>query len=1180
MDNFKPIEVDFIINSAHVKAESDKVKQNLIQIGYTAEEAQAKVDSRIKSLLTNDSLKQMPEIITATGNAAAKSKTQWNGLGNSINQITRELPSFALSAQTGFLAISNNIPILADEIGRLQKKNDALIKSGQKTTPVWQQVAKGFFSWGTALSAGVVLLTVYGREFVAFIGKLLKGKATFDEFKESIKAVNKAFDGASYKKAITEIDQLRSYINLAKDGFIDKDVALKKYNDTLGKVYKSTNSLAEAEQIMIAKAPAYIEAMLYKAAAAEASAEAAKNIAENEKAQFELEQEKIKIANRTTKEVAGGYNPTSAGSVNVQSLKAESDTKTAQKEIDQLDKDIEELKNKSVNIVDNLNKKAAEIAKNAGLNIFGGDGETDKNKTVSQYQSLLDKLTELDKEYSRKSYTEDEEELQALKDKFSKIRTLVQRYNADPKNKAQLIDLSGLNTLEGEAIESLTFRQDTDKLKEELTAQKKLFDEFETYKKQFGIAAAEKEYADKIQLADNYYDYLKTLKKDNETAFIAVENGTATGGEIERVNFINTELAKAASEEKKLFNEQLASLLSYQQKRNKLIETYQDERAKLIEAEKTEAVAELDKQHKEELENLDDANIKKLESYKELFRGIAGLSTKEVKQVLENAKQLLKALGISAELKASIAKKIAEIEKLLSENKIDAIYQYAQAIGDLGTVIQDLGNATNSRGLADIGGFLSGIAKSAGEVLTVLDTMGGGKFSDLSSADKANVITSGISGAITLIGVFASAAQKRKEAEEAYYLSVIGFQNEYNLSLQEQIRLRSILDENVFLKDYEGRIKDALSSLQNANEEYEKSLQNLIDNGKVKTGQRNAVDWGNVGTAASGGAAVGAVIGSVIPGLGNIIGGVAGAVIGTIGGAIVGAIGGLFGGSKKKDVYGDLLTEYPELIEQSENGLLRINTALAESLLANDLVNKKTAQILQNILDWNDALEEARAQIKEVITDLTGSLGTDLKTALVDAFVSGEDAAIKMGETIEGVLENILSSLIFNNIFDEAFTQLEEQMAASFDLGGDGTWVDDFSRFFTEANGLTDQFNQAMEAAQAEAANFGFDVFKDDDAESSGLTGAIRRELTEETGSELTGLFRGQYDITKRHFDSFEAYFEAEKKHHNSVLNLITINTNIEQNTANTVARLNKLIEVSEDIASNTKEHYMLDLNS
>ena len=38
---------------------------------------------------------------------------QFNSLGNSINQLTREMPAFTYSVQTGFMALSNNIPIFS-----------------------------------------------------------------------------------------------------------------------------------------------------------------------------------------------------------------------------------------------------------------------------------------------------------------------------------------------------------------------------------------------------------------------------------------------------------------------------------------------------------------------------------------------------------------------------------------------------------------------------------------------------------------------------------------------------------------------------------------------------------------------------------------------------------------------------------------------------------------------------------------------------------------------------------------------------------------------------------------------------------------------------------------------------------------------------------------------------------
>jgi len=88
----------------------------------------------------------------------------WNGLANSVNQLTREAPAFANSLNTGFMALSNNIPILADEINNLKIRNQELAASGKPTQSVFKTLAGALFSWQTVLSVGVTLLTMYGAE--------------------------------------------------------------------------------------------------------------------------------------------------------------------------------------------------------------------------------------------------------------------------------------------------------------------------------------------------------------------------------------------------------------------------------------------------------------------------------------------------------------------------------------------------------------------------------------------------------------------------------------------------------------------------------------------------------------------------------------------------------------------------------------------------------------------------------------------------------------------------------------------------------------------------------------------------------------------------------------------------------------------------------------------------------
>lgn len=102
--------------------------------------------------------------------------SRWNGLSVSIQQIGRELPSLAYGARTFFYAISNNLPILADEIKRAKVQYNELKDSGQKAVPVWKQVVSSIFSWQTALTVGITLLTLYGDKVVDWVAGLFNAK--------------------------------------------------------------------------------------------------------------------------------------------------------------------------------------------------------------------------------------------------------------------------------------------------------------------------------------------------------------------------------------------------------------------------------------------------------------------------------------------------------------------------------------------------------------------------------------------------------------------------------------------------------------------------------------------------------------------------------------------------------------------------------------------------------------------------------------------------------------------------------------------------------------------------------------------------------------------------------------------------------------------------------------------
>ena len=89
-----------------------------------------------------------------------------NNLSFSVTQIAREMPAFANSMQTGFMAISNNLPMLFDEIMRVNKANKEMQAQGQPTQSMFKSLAGAIFSFQTMLSVGVTLLTLYGKELI------------------------------------------------------------------------------------------------------------------------------------------------------------------------------------------------------------------------------------------------------------------------------------------------------------------------------------------------------------------------------------------------------------------------------------------------------------------------------------------------------------------------------------------------------------------------------------------------------------------------------------------------------------------------------------------------------------------------------------------------------------------------------------------------------------------------------------------------------------------------------------------------------------------------------------------------------------------------------------------------------------------------------------------------------
>jgi len=176
------------------------------------------------------------------------------GLVNSVNQIVREVPSATFGIQTFFLAISNNVPIMVDEVKKAVQANKDLAKSGEAITPVWKQVSSAIFSFNTILNVSLLVLALYGKEIGKAVSEMLNFSTALDEANKRQEEFNKTkLEGR--KDAQTDIIELRKYLAVVKDEKLSmelRDIALKKLREQYPFYFKN---LTDA-QILLGKTSA------------------------------------------------------------------------------------------------------------------------------------------------------------------------------------------------------------------------------------------------------------------------------------------------------------------------------------------------------------------------------------------------------------------------------------------------------------------------------------------------------------------------------------------------------------------------------------------------------------------------------------------------------------------------------------------------------------------------------------------------------------------------------------------------------------------------------------------------------------------------------------------------------------------------------------------------------------
>lgn len=211
-----------------------------------------------------------------------------NNLKMQFSQVARELPSLAMGPQMFILAISNNLPMLADAIADVRKQNELLAASGKKGVPVWKQPGKALLSPQTALIALISLGIVYGK----VIGQWIKKTFSFSDSLETLSESQKRYQEALNKgnaEAQNSITRLRVLYNAATDE-AESTETRKKAIVALKKEYPDYFNKMSDENIMLGKSADAYERLTVSILAASRARASMKFLDENNEKIISLEQ--------------------------------------------------------------------------------------------------------------------------------------------------------------------------------------------------------------------------------------------------------------------------------------------------------------------------------------------------------------------------------------------------------------------------------------------------------------------------------------------------------------------------------------------------------------------------------------------------------------------------------------------------------------------------------------------------------------------------------------------------------------------------------------------------------------------------------------------------------------------------------------------------------------------------
>lgn len=297
-------------NQLAAQYELNKIKLNAM----SAAERSGTETGRDLEAQTLKLYQQMIKLQEATGNhklSVGNYKLAWSGLGNAMNQVLREIPNASMGMNMFFLSISNNIPILIDEINKLRAQNKAFAAEGKATTSVMKTIVSTIFSWQTALLLCITALAMHGKEIWEWTKKMMNAGRVIKSTQELLEdlAEEAGKSGSAFGQNVANLRKLsREWKSLTDDKA--RAQWIKDNKTEFDKLDVSINNVNDAENIFVRNTDAMIEALRLRAKQTAAMKLAADYYERSLQKAMEAEQTEFEFTKETVRDPKTGAETT------------------------------------------------------------------------------------------------------------------------------------------------------------------------------------------------------------------------------------------------------------------------------------------------------------------------------------------------------------------------------------------------------------------------------------------------------------------------------------------------------------------------------------------------------------------------------------------------------------------------------------------------------------------------------------------------------------------------------------------------------------------------------------------------------------------------------------------------------------------------------------------------------